>query len=133
MYKAAWRLVENKQKDRTRKALMQTSNSAVAAAALIEKLQAAQAQLAAAGLCVPDSGKRHRTRSPGESQTNIAGATISAVTGSPPPQPAPIPGSCHVFWRTGKCTFESFSYKHIDKEGKEHPDNKFIGQATGQA
>ena len=34
MYRAAWRLVDNKQKDGTRKALMQTPNLAVAAAAL---------------------------------------------------------------------------------------------------
>ena len=64
MYKAAWRLVENKQKDGTRKALMQTPNLAVAAAAFIQKLQAAQAQLAAAGLSIPGSGRRRRTKSP---------------------------------------------------------------------
>ena len=33
MYKAAWRFIDNKQKDCTRKTLMQTPNLAVAAAA----------------------------------------------------------------------------------------------------
>ena len=112
---------------------MQTPNLAVAAAAFIHTLQAAPAQLAAAGLSVPGSGRRHRTRSPRESQTNTAGATTSAMAGLPPPPPAPIPGSCNVFWRTGKCTFERCSYKHFDKEGEEHPKIKATGQAKGQA
>ena len=115
------------------KALMQTPNLAVAAVALTQKLRAVQAQLAAAGLSVPGSGRRRRTRSPRESQTNTAGATTSAVAGSPPPPPAPIPGSCHVFWRTGKCTFERCSYKHLDKDCKKHPKIKVTVQAKGQA
>ena len=64
MYKAAWRLVENKQHDGTKQALMQTPNLTVAAAEFMQKLQAAQAQLAAAGLSIPGSGRRRRTKSP---------------------------------------------------------------------
>ena len=66
IYKVAWRVVEKKQKDCTRKALMQNPNLAIAAAALTQKLQAAQAQLAAAGLTVPGWGRRRRTKSPRE-------------------------------------------------------------------
>ena len=138
MYRAAWRLVGNKQKDGIRKALMQTPNLAVAAAALSfsfsQKLQAAQAQLAAAGLSVPGRSRRRRPKSPREPPTNAAGNASTAMAGLPTTPPPPVPGSCHVFWRTGECKFgERCNYKHFDNNGNEHPKSKVTGQAKAQA
>ena len=119
MYRAAWRLVDNKQKDGTRKALMQTPNLAVAAAALSQKLQAAQAQLAAAGLSVPGRSRRRRPKSPRKPQTNAAGNASTAMAGLPTTPPPPVPGSCNVFWRTGESNFGSrCNYKHLYKNTK---------------
>ena len=113
---------------------MQTPNLAVAAAALSQKLQAAQAQLAAAGLSLLGRSRRRRPKSPREPPTNAAGNASTAMAGLPTTAPPPVRGSCNVFWRTGECKFgEMCNYKHFDNNGKEHSKSKVTGQAKAQA
>ena len=105
MYKAAWRFVEHKQNGGMRKALIQTWNLNVAAAALIQKLQASQGQLAAARSSIPGIGRIFQPKRLREVQTNFAGATTTAMAGFSFPPVASVLGCCHALWRAGKCSF----------------------------